>query len=152
MILAEGGQSRTQSVKNGLAFIENGDSLVAIHDGVRPLVSKKIIDASYEKAEIHGSAIAATYLKESIRIQEGADSKSLDRSRMRLVQTPQTFKTGLIKAAYESCGDDTEFTDDASVAERHGLIIQLVEGSYRNIKITTPEDLIFAEAILSSKK
>jgi len=150
--VVEGGHSRSQSVQNGLATIDNPNSLVAIHDGVRPLVSKEIIELSFRMAEIHGNAIAATQLKESIRMQEGSDSKSLDRSKMRLIQTPQTFKTDLIKEAYQSCGNSPEFTDDASVAEKYGHKIHLFEGSYINIKITTPEDLIFAEAILASKK
>jgi 2-C-methyl-D-erythritol 4-phosphate cytidylyltransferase len=152
IILAEGGTTRFESVKNGLAKIENKSSLVAIHDGVRPLVSHRIIKDSYALAEAKGCAIASTSLKESIRKIDGEHSKSIDRTKMRLIQTPQTFKTELIKNAFAHFERDENFTDDASVAEKYGLPINLFEGSFQNIKITTPEDLLFAEAIISKKK
>lgn len=151
-VLVEGGSSRFLSVKNGLASIKNLHSLVAIHDGVRPLVTKEIIQTSYDLAEQKGCAIAATAPKESIRIKNENSSKSLERSKIRMIQTPQTFRTNLIKEAFESFDDSNEFTDDASVAEKYGFEIYLFEGSYTNIKITTPEDLIFAKAIISIKK
>ena len=161
IILQKGGESRFQSVKNGLAKIE-GDGLVAIHDGVRPLVSEDIIGASFRLAAVHQSAVAAVRLKESIRMTDQAclpegssarrqdNTKAVDRSRFRLIQTPQTFQVQLIKKAYEM-KEDPSLTDDASVAERSGHIISLFEGSYENIKITTSEDLIVAEALLNSK-
>jgi 2-C-methyl-D-erythritol 4-phosphate cytidylyltransferase len=151
-VLVEGGSSRFLSVKNGLAYVKNHDSLVAIHDGVRPLVTKDIIQTSYDLAELKGCAIAATPPKESIRMQYENSSKALDRSKIWMIQTPQTFRTNLIKEAFDSFDDSKEFTDDASVAEKYGLEIHLFEGSYTNIKITTPEDLIFARAIISAKK
>jgi 2-C-methyl-D-erythritol 4-phosphate cytidylyltransferase len=150
--LVAGGNSRFQSVKNGLSTIKNDQSLVAIHDGVRPLVTSEIIHTSFELAEQKGSAIAATQPKESIRIEYGNGSKSMDRSKIRMIQTPQTFRTYLIKEAFEAFEDSSEFTDDASVAEKYGVEIHLFEGNYSNIKITTPEDMIFARAILSEKK
>ena len=149
LILQKGGDTRFQSVKNGLEKIE-GDGLVAIHDGVRPLVSEDIIGASYRLAAVHQSAVAAVRLKESIRMTDQDNTKAMDRSRFRLIQTPQTFQVSLIKKAYQ-IKDDPSLTDDASVAERAGHIISLFEGSYENIKITTPEDLIVAEALLNSK-
>lgn len=161
IILQKGGESRFQSVKNGLAKID-GDGLVAIHDGVRPLVSEDIIGASFRLAAVHQSAVAAVRLKESIRMTDQAclpegssarrqdNTKAVDRSRFRLIQTPQTFQVQLIKKAYEM-KEDISLTDDASVAERAGHVISLFEGSYENIKITTPEDLIVAEALLNSK-
>lgn len=148
VILQAGGDTRFQSVKNGLTKIEGG--LVAIHDGVRPLVSEDIIGASFRLAAVHGSAIAAVRLKESIRITDKDSTKAVDRSAFRLIQTPQTFKTDLIKKAYET-KEDPSLTDDASVAERAGHVISLFEGSYENIKITTPEDLIIAEALIKQK-
>lgn len=148
--LQTGGETRFQSVKNGLSIIE-GDGLVAIHDGVRPLVSEDIIGASYRLAAVHQSAVAAVRLKESIRMTDQDNTKAVDRSRFRLIQTPQTFQVNLIKKAYQS-KDDPSLTDDASVAERAGHIISLFEGSYENIKITTPEDLVVAEALMNSKK
>lgn len=150
--IAKGGKTRFQSVKNGLDRITSENSLVAIHDGVRPLVRNEIISASYRLAQIHGSAIASTRLKESLRIVDKDQTKSIDRSQYRSIQTPQTFQTKLIKEAYQHFEDSPEFTDDASVAEKNGLKISLFEGSYENIKITTPEDLLFAEALLRSKK
>lgn len=152
--LQKGGASRFQSVKNGLSKIE-GDGLVAIHDGVRPLVSTDIINASFRLAEVHNSAVASVSLKESIRSFDPSESqgnvatKALDRTRFRLIQTPQTFRVSVIKKAYETEENET-LTDDASVAERAGVNINLFEGSYRNIKITTQEDLILAEALLKS--
>jgi 2-C-methyl-D-erythritol 4-phosphate cytidylyltransferase len=153
MILQKGGESRFQSVKNGLAKIEGDEdrqALVAIHDGVRPLVSEDIIGASFRLAAVHQTAVAAVRLKESIRMTDQDNTKAVDRSRFRLIQTPQTFHVQLIKKAYE-IKEDSSLTDDASVAERAGHIISLFEGSYENIKITTPEDLIIAEALLNSR-
>jgi 2-C-methyl-D-erythritol 4-phosphate cytidylyltransferase len=149
LTLQKGGDSRFQSVKNGLEKIE-GNGLVAIHDGVRPLVSEDIIGASYRLAAVHQSAVAAVRLKESIRMTDQDNTKAMDRSRFRLIQTPQTFEINLIKKAYQ-IKDDPSLTDDASVAERAGHIISLFEGSYDNIKITTQEDLIIAEALLNSR-
>ena len=148
IILQKGGESRFQSVKNGLSKI-NGEGLVAIHDGVRPLVSPDIIGASFRLAAVHKSAVAAVRLKESIRITDQDNTKAVDRSKFRLIQTPQTFEVSLIKKAYE-IKEDASLTDDASVAERSGHLISLFEGSYRNIKITTEEDLLIAEALLKS--
>ncbi|MCU0397875.1 MAG: 2-C-methyl-D-erythritol 4-phosphate cytidylyltransferase [Cyclobacteriaceae bacterium] len=150
LTLQKGGESRFQSVRNGLDLIET-DGLVAIHDGVRPLVSEDIIGASFRLAAVHGSAVAAVRLKESIRMTDQDNTKSMDRSRFRLIQTPQTFRVSLIKQAYQ-IKEDPSLTDDASVAERSGHIISLFEGSYENIKITTPEDLIVAEALMNARK
>jgi 2-C-methyl-D-erythritol 4-phosphate cytidylyltransferase len=161
IMLQKGGETRFQSVKNGLDKIE-GEGLVAIHDGVRPLVSEDIIGASFRLAAVHQSAVAAVRLKESIRMTDQAclpegssarrqdNTKAMDRSRFRLIQTPQTFEINLIKQAY-LLKEDPSMTDDASVAEKSGHIISLFEGSYENIKITTQEDLIVAEALMNSK-
>jgi 2-C-methyl-D-erythritol 4-phosphate cytidylyltransferase len=151
--LQKGGETRFQSVKNGLAKIESNaclpeQGLVAIHDGVRPLVSPDIIGASFRLAAVHKSAVAAVRLKESIRMTDQDNTKAMDRSKFRLIQTPQTFQIALIKKAYEM-KEDASLTDDASVAERAGHVISLFEGSYRNIKITTEEDLLIADALLS---
>lgn len=150
VVLQKGGDTRFQSVKNGLEKIQ-GDGLVAIHDGVRPLVSEDIIGASYRLAAVHKSAVAAVRLKESIRMTDQDNTKAVDRSKFRLIQTPQTFEVALIKKSYQ-IKDDPSLTDDSSVAERSGHTISLFEGSYENIKITTPEDLIVAKALLDSRK
>lgn len=146
IILQKGGDTRFQSVKNGLDNIE-GEGLVAIHDGVRPLVSPDIIGASFRLAAVHKTAVAAVRLKESIRMTDQDNTKAMDRSKFRLIQTPQTFDVQLIKQAYQ-IKEDVSLTDDASVAERAGHTISLFEGSYRNLKITTEEDLLIAESLL----
>jgi 4-diphosphocytidyl-2-methyl-D-erithritol synthase len=148
--VVKGGETRFQSVRNGLNKIDQ-DGLVAIHDGVRPLVSEDIIGASFRLAAVHQSAVAAVRLKESIRMTDQDNTKAVDRSKFRLIQTPQTFDIATIKKAYEM-KEDSSLTDDASVAEKSGLIISLFEGSYENIKITTPEDLVIAEALMNAKR
>jgi 2-C-methyl-D-erythritol 4-phosphate cytidylyltransferase len=141
-----GGETRFQSVKRGLEMIRE-EGLVAIHDGVRPLVSEDIIAASFRLAAVHGSAVASVRLRESIRTIDQHGTRAVDRSQYRLIQTPQTFRTSLIKKAYE-LPEEPVLTDDASVAERSGHKISLFEGSYRNIKITSPEDLAIAQALM----
>jgi 2-C-methyl-D-erythritol 4-phosphate cytidylyltransferase len=150
LTLQKGGETRFQSVRNGLDKME-GPGLVAIHDGVRPLVSEDIIGASFRLAAVHKTAVAAVRLKESIRMTDQDNTKAMDRSKFRLIQTPQTFDIDLIKQAYQ-IKEDASLTDDASVAERSGHVISLFEGSYENIKITTREDLIVAEALMKGKE
>jgi 2-C-methyl-D-erythritol 4-phosphate cytidylyltransferase len=150
LTIQTGGDTRFQSVKRGLEKIE-GDGLVAIHDGVRPLVSENIIAASFKLAAQQQSAVACVPMKESIRIMDHHQSNALDRSKFRLIQTPQTFQVSLIKKAY-ALPEDSSLTDDASVAERAGHVVTLFEGSYRNIKITTDEDLVIAQALLASNQ
>lgn len=148
-LLQHGGETRFQSVRNGLQMIE-GEGLVAIHDGVRPLVSEDIIGASFRLAAVHESAVASVRLKESIRITDQDKTKAVDRSKYRLIQTPQTFLVSLIKPAYD-IREEESMTDDASVAEHAGHRISLFEGSYENLKITTQEDLVVAEALMRSR-
>lgn len=147
--LQSGGETRFQSVKRGLEKLPD-TGLVAIHDGVRPLVREDIIGASFRLASVHGTAVAAVRLKESIRMTDPDTTRAMDRSKFRLIQTPQTFDLELIRKAYET-REDPAMTDDASVAERAGHSISLFEGSYENIKITTAEDLIVAEALLGRR-
>ncbi len=142
-----GGQSRFHSVQNGLAVIP-ANALVAIHDGVRPCISVKVIEHTFEIALQKGNAVAAIVPKDSIRIVEEEDNHSVNRDYYRLMQTPQTFQSTLIKQAYEQ-SNHSNFTDDAGVLESAGYVIHLVEGDYRNIKITTSEDLIIAEVFLT---
>jgi 2-C-methyl-D-erythritol 4-phosphate cytidylyltransferase len=146
--LVAGGASRFQSVKNGLLAIAEAEALVAIHDGVRPLIDKEIIENSYKIASEKGNALVVVKLKDSIRKQDLlGNSKGVNRENYYLVQTPQTFEVAQILQAYELAEDDN-FTDDASVLEASGQKINLIEGSYRNLKITTPEDLIVASDLL----
>lgn len=143
-----GGNTRFQSVRNGLSQIPADDSLVAIHDGVRPLVSAEVIQRCYELAAKKGNAIPVVKPVESVRIDDGQGSKGFDRDKVLLVQTPQVFSSNLIKECY-SIAEQPSFTDDASVAEFCGVTIHTTEGNRENIKITTPTDLILAEALLN---
>jgi len=147
--LLHGGKTRFQSVRNGLACID-GEGLVAIHDGARPLVTTEIIKSSFDLARKSSSAVACVPLKESLRNLSSSGSMAVNRAEYRLIQTPQTFEVNVIRKAYE-LPEDPDLTDDASVAERAGNEIALFEGSYENIKITTTEDLWLAEALLKAR-
>jgi len=144
-----GGKIRFHSVMNGLSQIED-EGIVFIHDGVRPLVSKATLDRCLETAQKYGNAIPVLPVNESLRKQKSDQNISVDRSQYFSVQTPQTFRSGQIREAYKQ-DFDPAFTDDASVAEKAGFPIQLVEGNLENIKITTPIDLIVAEALLKNQ-
>jgi len=143
--LVKGGDSRFLSVKNGLSQIPN-TGIVFIHDGVRPLVSIKTLSLCEEMAKTEGNALPVTRVNQSLRIIGKDGSHAVDRSFYRQVQTPQTFRTELIKRAYFSI-DDNDFTDDGSVFETLDKKINLVEGNSENIKITNPVDLKLAETL-----
>lgn len=145
--LAVSGPTRFHSVKNGLKYVPD-NVLLAIHDGVRPLVSRETISGVYTFAMKFGNAIPVVKINESVRITEHAHSSPLHRERIRVVQTPQCFRSEIIKKAYNQSFRDI-FTDDASVLESEGERLYLVEGNPENIKITTPYDLRLAEALLS---
>ena len=145
--VVEGGQERFNSVLNGLSVLPQ-EGVVAIHDGVRPCVSKSIIAQSFTDAATYKSAVAAVKLKDSIRMIDADKTVAVDRNRYYLVQTPQTFVLADIKQAYMHA-KSTHFTDDAAVFEAAGHDIHLISGDYKNIKITTPEDLPLAELFLS---
>ncbi|MCO5948762.1 2-C-methyl-D-erythritol 4-phosphate cytidylyltransferase [Mucilaginibacter flavidus] len=145
--LITGGETRFHSVKNGLDLIPDTDVVIAVHDAVRPLISRTIIENTYQYAAEHGNAVTVVKSRDSVRLMEAGVSRSLVRDDVYLVQTPQTFKSAQIKKAYEQVYDP-KFTDDASVVEETGVKINLFEGSHQNIKITFPEDIAIAEAIL----
>jgi 2-C-methyl-D-erythritol 4-phosphate cytidylyltransferase len=148
--LVSGGETRFHSVKNGLDLIaDNEDSLIAVQDAVRPLTSGTIIDAAYQLAATNGNAVVAVKSRDSVRQLKGDTSMALTRDEIYLVQTPQTFQSAQLKKAYQQAYT-TNFTDDASVVEATGVKINLVEGSYQNIKITFPEDIAIAELLLKS--
>ena len=144
--IVEGGQARFYSVKNGLEIVKS-PALVAIHDGVRPLVSHQTIARCFDAAEKFDAAIPVVDIVDSIRKLTENGSYSVDRNTYKLVQTPQIFDAELLKKAYEQ-EFSTLFTDDASVAEVLGTKIHLVEGNRENIKITTEFDLKIAESIM----
>jgi 2-C-methyl-D-erythritol 4-phosphate cytidylyltransferase len=148
--LVSGGITRFDTVKNSLAAVQN-KGLIAIHDGVRPLVSHEVIDRCFAMSAEKGSAIPCIPVSESLRIEKDDQSYPVDRSQYRLIQTPQVFRWEIIKKAYDQeCLP--EFTDDAGVVEKAGFVVHLVEGNPENIKITTPSDLKIAEALIRDIK
>ena len=144
-----GGETRFNSVKNGLEESFECD-LIAVHDGVRPTVSHETLKRCFEMAADKGSAIPVLPANESIREGTMENSKPVDRNRLFLVQTPQVFKSEIIKKAYHQSWS-SEFTDDASVVEKIGIAVQMVLGNRENIKITYPEDLEIASLFLKNK-
>jgi 2-C-methyl-D-erythritol 4-phosphate cytidylyltransferase len=144
--IAEGGETRFHSVKNGIMLLKES-SLVGIHDAVRPMISVETIKKIYKHAAIHGNAIPAVPVRESVREVWDSGSKMIDRSVLKYIQTPQVFLYSLLKKAYET-DFLPEFTDDASVVEKSGIQIHLVDGDPCNIKITTPEDIEIAKSFL----
>lgn len=156
-ICVAGGASRFHSVWNGLQALnrqlkEPEGVLVGIHDGARPLVSVELLKRTFEGAAAHGSAIPVVQLKDSIREVSEGGHRAVDRSRYRLVQTPQVFDFSALLEAYARAvagGNTDAFTDDASVMEAAGHRLHLVEGDYRNLKITTAEDLTVATAFMA---
>lgn len=149
--IAPGGRSRYDSVKSGLSFIEDG-LVVGIHDAVRPLVSRETLERCYSTATERGSAIPVIEMDESVRmVGDHGSSVHMERSKLRRVQTPQVFKSALIKEAYgQTC--DPAFTDDASVYESLFEKVVLVEGNRENIKITTPTDLQLAATVIRKQE
>lgn len=145
--IIEGGNTRFQSVKNGLDSISETEGVVAIHDGVRPFPAPQVIKNAFSTALKTGSAIPVLPLTDSIRFIHPKGSKVADRSSYRIVQTPQTFNLALLKQAYSQPYDEL-FTDDASVVEALGKEITLIDGNRENIKITHPSDLLWAETYL----
>jgi 2-C-methyl-D-erythritol 4-phosphate cytidylyltransferase len=149
--LVSGGETRFHSVKNGLGLIpDNEDSLIAVHDAVRPLTSRDIIDQSYQHAATNGNAVTAVKSRDSIRQLKDGNSLALTRDEIYLIQTPQTFQSAQLKKAFLQ-PYSPHFTDDASVVEATGIKINLIEGSYQNIKITFAEDIAIAELLLKNK-
>lgn len=149
--IATGGKTRFESVKNGIAAIEDlcACDLVAVHDGVRPLASVELINRCYDTAKQSGSAIPVVNPSDSIRqVLDDGTSRQLLRSSLRAVQTPQTFKAELLQGAYD-VEESPLFTDDASVVESAGHQVTLVDGEVTNIKITTPIDMIIASQIIA---
>lgn len=143
--LADGGATRYHSVKNGLAFV-GGTGLVAVHDGVRPFVSVDTIARCFDEAARSGAAVPCLPLIETLREYTGSGSRTVDRSRYCTVQTPQVFRSDLLREAYRLPYSDT-FTDDASVVEASGRSVSLVAGNRENIKLTTPFDLSVGEML-----
>lgn len=148
--LTVGGETRFHSVQNGLQLVKQ-ESIIFVHDGVRCLVSKELIQRCYATAVETGTAIPVVHCKDSVRMVSEQGNDAIDRNVLRLVQTPQTFHSKILLPAFAIDYKD-RFTDEATVVEAFGLRVTLVEGDEENIKITRPVDLVIAETLLSSKE
>ena len=144
--ITAGGDTRFQSVKNGLTLVAE-ESIVFVHDGVRCLVTPSLLKRTYEKALETGTAIPAINAPDSVRLLSEDGSQVLDRNKVRLIQTPQTFHSKVLLPAFQIDYKD-KFTDEATVVEAFGLKVSIVEGEDTNLKITRPIDLVMAEAII----
>jgi len=141
----EGGATRFESVKNGLQKVTE-PSIIFVHDGVRCLVSSDLIRNCYEQALVYGSAIPAVTATDSIRLVSGETQQVVDRTLVKIIQTPQTFLSNVLLPAFEQ-PYQASFTDEATVVEAAGHTVRLIEGEYSNLKITRPQDLIVAESL-----
>lgn len=153
--IVAGGETRQDSVFNALQKLSSNTDMVIVHDAVRPFFTEAMIIESIEQASKYGSAVVAVPVKDTIKEadKDGIVQRTLDRQKLWAIQTPQTFKYDLIFQAHLKARDNgIQATDDASLIEQMGLKVKLIMGSYENIKITTPEDIIIAEAILKSKE
>ncbi|MGB2704085.1 MAG: 2-C-methyl-D-erythritol 4-phosphate cytidylyltransferase [Chitinophagaceae bacterium] len=145
--ITAGGDTRFQSVKNGLALVDD-EAIIFVHDGVRCLLSKELIHRCYAQAVETGTAIPAIISKDSIRLLTEEGNKAYDRNKVMLIQTPQTFHSKILLPAFQIDYKD-KFTDEATVVEAYGMKVSLVEGEENNIKITRPIDLLIAESIIN---
>ena len=143
--VVEGGKERFHSIQNALRLAQ-GD-VIAIHDGVRPLISQALIQRGFETARLKGSAVPVIGLKESIREVNDAASFAVPRANYRIVQTPQTFQKEVVLKAYQQ-DFEQNMTDDACLIERLGMSVELIEGESQNIKVTDPVDFALAEILL----
>ena len=148
--VVEGGAERFYSVKNGIEALSDAVDLIAVQDGVRPFATKELILRTVACAAENGAAIPVVKAVDSYRAVEGEASHIVDRTPLRIVQTPQIFAAPILRAAYDT-DFRSEFTDDASVVEYSGEKVSLCEGDYLNIKITTPNDIALANAILAMR-
>ena len=151
--IVEGGAERQDSIRNGLEAIESPVDIVIVHDGVRPFIRPEILEASVNTALEYGAALVAVPVKDTVKkVLQGSVVKTVPRADLWLAQTPQTFTWELISEAYKNAFlEGIIGTDDASLVEELGREVRIVMGSYDNIKITTPEDLLFAEAIIKER-
>ena len=151
--IVAGGNERQRSVLNALKAVKGRLDIIAVHDGARPLVTAAVIERTIAEAAKTGAAICAVRVKDTIKeARSGLVIKTVPRDGLWAVQTPQAFSYATLKDAFEKAGQDNFIgTDESSLVERLGVEVSVVEGSYENIKITTPEDLVTAECILKSR-
>jgi len=151
--IVRGGETRLDSVLAGMAELTPGCGLIAIHDGARPLASPELMSGVIQTAAVHGAAAPAVAPKDTVKeAQDGTVRRTVPRDDLRLVQTPQVFDAALIKAALHKARQQRlRITDDCSAVESLGMTVRLTQGSYENVKVTTPEDLLVAEALMRSR-
>ena len=149
--IVAGGRTRFHSVQKGLDLVDDEDSIIFVHDAVRPLVSKKLIERCYDSAAAFGSAIPVTDCRDSVRIIITDGNEAADRKNIKLVQTPQAFHAKILLPAFFGIDYKDRFTDEAAVVEAFGLKVALITGDEENIKLTTPADILIAEAILNDR-
>jgi len=151
--IVAGGAERQDSVRNGINAVPPGTSVIAVHDGARPLVTQDVIERVVEAARAHGAAIAAVPVKDTVKeASDGFVRRTVPREALLSVQTPQAFRAGVLDLAFKKALEDGfTGTDESSLVERTGVAVKAVEGSYENIKITTPEDMDFAECVLRKR-
>ena len=147
-----GGRTRFHSVQNGLALVDKEDSVIFVHDAVRPLLSGSLINRCYDSVLEYGTAIPVVDCKDSVRIINENGNEAVERSTIKLVQTPQAFHGKILLPSFFGIDYKDKFTDEASVVEAFGLKVSLVEGEEENIKITKTTDLLIAEAILMRRE
>lgn len=149
-----GGQQRLDSVLAGLSAVSSAAEIVAVHDGARPLVSQSIIETAVKNAEKYGSAIPAILPKDTVKEEsDGKVHSTYDRSKLRLVQTPQVFQKNILSAALTNAkSKELSITDDAQAVEALGLPVFFIDGSDENIKLTTPVDILLAQAIMDRRQ
>jgi len=153
--IVTGGKERQDSVYKGLKEVNEATTIVAVHDGARPLIHPEDIEATIQAASKYGSAAVGVPVKDTIKLVDNENNivNTLDRSKLWAVQTPQTFRIEILKKAYDHAMENhIEATDDCMLVEQMGYKIKMIEGSYENIKITTPEDILLAEAIIEGRE
>lgn len=150
VMFAKGGSTRLLSVISGVNNVSEKSEIVCVHDGARPFVTGEIIKDAINAAMLHKCAVAAVDVKDTIKQANGNFvNKTLNRSELKIAQTPQCYQTKIIKEVLRKHGGDANATDESQLCEKENIKVYLSKGSYNNIKVTTPEDLIMAEAILN---
>ncbi len=150
-----GGKERQDSIHNALPFLQSDHEIVVIHDGVRPLIEQALLERTIDTAIKDGAAITGLPVKDTVKrvLPSGEVDMTIDRENLYLIQTPQAFRKEILAKAYEMAYKEQFYgTDDASLVERLGIPVKVIRGSYENIKITTPDDLLLAEYFVQNRR
>lgn len=155
IVVVTGGRERQDSVYKGLMAVPDECNYIMVHDGARPLVTREVIQDAAEQVKMHKAVVTGVPVKDTVKMTDADEMvcETLPRERLWQIQTPQSFEKRLLLEAYEKAFNDNFYgTDDASLVERLGVPVKIVYGSYENFKITTPEDLVIAEAVLERRR